>query len=201
MLRERIGRLYYRLAYRGRPRWDTGTLPEALAALVEGRRAGRLLDLGCGTGAAAVRLAESGWQVTGIDYVPAAVVAARRRAAESGVAADFRVGDVTHLDQLVDGCRYDLVFDAGCYHGLSEPGRERYASGVARVAAPGAELLLLGFHEVPLSWRLIGAPGSGTADVPARFAPWFTVEERGMETGRRLRMEWLRLRRRGDVTA
>jgi SAM-dependent methyltransferase len=180
MIRERAGRLFYRLSYaHGKPNWDTGRPPDALLDVVHDLRPGRFLDLGCGTGGAAVELAGLGWEVVGIDFVAAAIAKARRRAARAGVSADFRVGDVTRLESLHDARRFDLILDMGCYHGLSELGRERYAAGVAGVAAPGALFLLCGFRHTPSSWRVIGATGSGTADVGQRFAPWFTVEESG----------------------
>jgi SAM-dependent methyltransferase len=201
MLRERLGRLFYRLTYEhGKPRWDTGVAPEPLVELVGGLPAGRFLDLGCGTGTTAVRLAGMGWEVVGIDYVPAAVTRARGRAADAGVVADFRVGDVTRLEGVLDGRRFDLILDVGCYHGLSEAGRVGYAAAVSRAAAPGATFLLFGFRAVPPLWRLIGASGLGTADAATRFAPWFTIEELPVTGGQRGRSAWYRLRRREDGT-
>lgn len=57
-----------------------------------------VLDIGCGGGDVAVRLAsERGCTVTGIDFAPAAVDAAQRLAADVGVAdrVRFRVADAT----------------------------------------------------------------------------------------------------------
>ncbi|MGA2283277.1 MAG: class I SAM-dependent methyltransferase [Candidatus Dormibacteria bacterium] len=199
MIREGVGRLFYRLTYaHGKPRWDTGETPDSLLQVVRDLPRGRFLDLGCGTGGTAVHLASLGWEVVGIDFVASAIEEARRRAAQSGVAADFRVGDVTHLDTLLDARPFDLVLDVGCYHGLSGPGRDRYASGVARAAAPGAIFLLYGFSSTPASWRLIGATGAGTADVGTRFSPWFRVEESSGDVGGARGFAWYRLRRRSE---
>lgn len=94
----------YRLAYLiGFTPWEDQPLPPELSALVEGPRArppGRALDLGCGRGAHAVYLASHGWNVTGVDLVPAALAKARRRATEAGVEVQFLGGDVTRLDAL-----------------------------------------------------------------------------------------------------
>jgi len=197
MPREQLGRLFYRLAYaHGKPRWDTGRVPEALDAAVRDLDPGRFLDLGCGTGGAVVHLATRGWDALGVDFVASAIAAARRRAADAGVAAGFRVGDVTRLGELIGDRQFDLILDAGCYQGLSEAGRERYADGVARVAAPGATFLLYGFSAVPATWRLIGAPGVGSADAETRFAPWFALEQRGVAGMGRRDATWYRLRRR-----
>jgi len=198
MIREGVGRLFYRLTYaHGKPRWDTGETPDSLLQVACHLPRGRFLDLGCGTGGTAVHLASLGWEVVGVDFVASAIEEARRRAAQSGVAADFRVGDVTRLDTLLDARPFDLVLDVGCYHGLSGPGRDRYASGVARAAAPGAIFLLYGFSRTPSSWRLIGATGAGTDDVGTRFSPWFSEESSGDAGGAR-GFAWYRLRRRSE---
>jgi SAM-dependent methyltransferase len=59
-----------------------------------------LLDLGCGTGGHAVRLARRGYQVTGIDRSPGMLEAAQAKAAELQVdgAARFAQGDVRSFD-------------------------------------------------------------------------------------------------------
>ncbi len=197
---ERMGRLFYWLSYlHGKPNWDTGVPPETVLEAVRDLPPGRFLDLGCGTGATSVHLAGLGWEVVGIDYVPSAIERARRRAGQAGVSADFRVGDVTRLDSQLDGRPFDLILDLGCYHGLSEAGRCRYAAAVAEAAAPGATYLLFGFTAVPSSWRLIGANGAGTSDVETRFAPWFTVETTAASGHGKGSTSWRRLRRRGEV--
>jgi SAM-dependent methyltransferase len=55
---------------------------------------GRLLDLGCGPGSDAAAFAAQGYRVTAVDWSPAMVEHARRRARDSGVAG--RV-DVQHI--------------------------------------------------------------------------------------------------------
>ncbi|MGE0704243.1 MAG: class I SAM-dependent methyltransferase [Vicinamibacterales bacterium] len=61
---------------------------------VEGRR---LLDVGTGTGRAALLLARQGGAVTGIDPSSEMLAVARRRAAEEGAAIDFCEGDAHAL--------------------------------------------------------------------------------------------------------
>src|SRR5438034_5336187 len=79
----------YRAAYRlGLRVWERAVPPSGLVDLVEGPSAlppGRALDLGCGTGTDSVYLALHGWDVTGVDMVPKALAAARRRAVVAGV--------------------------------------------------------------------------------------------------------------------
>ena len=57
----------------------------------------RMLDVGTGTGRAALLLARSGARVTGVDASEAMLAMARARAAEQGVRATFAVGDAHAL--------------------------------------------------------------------------------------------------------
>jgi SAM-dependent methyltransferase len=54
---------------------------------------GPLLDLACGTGRVALRLAAQGYQVTGVDIVPEMIAHARRKAAERAVSVEWVVAD------------------------------------------------------------------------------------------------------------
>jgi magnesium-protoporphyrin O-methyltransferase len=68
----------------------------------------RILDAGCGTGAAAIELARRGAKVVAIDLSPTLVEVARQRAAHSSLRGniDFRSGDM--LDPALG--QFDLVF-------------------------------------------------------------------------------------------
>ncbi|MBI2830315.1 MAG: class I SAM-dependent methyltransferase, partial [Chloroflexi bacterium] len=80
-------KLFYEIIYRYfRAPWDVGAREE-LVSLVEGGRIKpcRAIDLGCGTGANAIYLAQHGFDVTGIDFSEAAIEKARARAEEAGV--------------------------------------------------------------------------------------------------------------------
>src|SRR5688572_4287896 len=76
------------LARQGLEAWETALFTRSLPA------AGRVLVVGAGAGREAIPLALRGLTVTGIDLVPALIDAARRLAAERGVAATFVAGDV-----------------------------------------------------------------------------------------------------------
>ena len=188
----RVDRTFYRSAYRfGRPRWDTGQPRPELAELVRSCRPGRALDIGCGTGANAVFLAGSGWEVVAVDFAPEAIEAARRRAgvAQAHVppaagrgsgelrSPTFLVGDATRLRH--DGVTgpFDLVLDIGCYHAIPERGRHAYATEVAAVTAPGADFYIAGISKAPASWRLLGARGTSADEVNGRFGSAFEVVE------------------------
>jgi len=54
---------------------------------------GPLLDLACGTGRMALRMAELGYQVTGVDITPEMIEWARQKAAKQGLSVDWVVSD------------------------------------------------------------------------------------------------------------
>lgn len=114
---------------------------------------GRALDLGCGAGRNSLYLARHGWDVTGIDFLGRAIEMARDKARFQAVGdaakARFLQGDVTRLAELNLGEGYNLIVDSGCYYGLPAGRRDAFATGVTRVAAPGALLLMAGFTKIP----------------------------------------------------
>lgn len=61
----------------------------------------RVLDLCCGYGRHALRLAQRGYQVTGLDRNEAAISEANRRAAEAGQLINYIVSDMLRVDELV----------------------------------------------------------------------------------------------------
>jgi SAM-dependent methyltransferase len=62
---------------------------------------GPLLDLACGTGRMALRMAALGYQVTGVDITPEMIARARQKAAQQGVSIEWVVADARtfHLQQ------------------------------------------------------------------------------------------------------
>jgi SAM-dependent methyltransferase len=135
------------------PTLATPDIPDTwLVEHVEGEHPlppGRALDLGCGAGRNTLYLTRHGWDVIGIDMLGPAVEKARSKAVGDAAKARFLQGDVTRLDELGVGDGYTLINDSGCYYGLSASQRDTFATGVTRVAAPGALLLMAGFTKIP----------------------------------------------------
>ena len=66
-------------------------------------KAGPVLDLACGSGRAAVWLAEKGYRVTGIDWQAEALDLGRRLATNRGVSCRFLLGDLRNAETLPAG--------------------------------------------------------------------------------------------------
>jgi SAM-dependent methyltransferase len=123
--------------------WVIGEPQPAVVALErDGWFRGDVLDIGCGTGANAVFLAESGHRVHGIDLSSRAIELARSHAAARGIAVEFAVSDALRLEG-----RYDTVLDSALFHvyGLD---RADYVRSLLRVTAPGARVHLLALADV-----------------------------------------------------
>jgi SAM-dependent methyltransferase len=169
-------RLMYRLGFTP---WDSGVPPSELIAVVEGARRlppGRALDLGCGTGTTAVYMASNGWQMTGVDFVPRAIRAARAKASVAGLPVVFLVGDVTRLHEYSIDPGFDLLFDQGCFHSLPEAAQPAYEREVTRMARSGATYLLYAFGRQPERRRRFFPKGVTPDEVRALFSGFEVVE-------------------------
>ena len=140
MIERMIRWLRFNLWYFRRPPWDTGVPPPELEAFCASHPAGKVLDLGCGSGTNVAYLARKGWQVVGVDFALRAVETARRRLAWEQLPGEIRLGDASRTAH--QGSGYDLVLDIGCLHGLGAEERNGYLSGLPQILAPGGSYLL-----------------------------------------------------------
>ena len=144
----------YELAYRiGFHPWeDAANQPsfnEKLAELLEHEERGRAqpyglaLDIGTGSGIWATRLAQRGWQVTGVDLAETALHRAGDRVQEAGVDVRLVHGDVTALRHAGVGSGFQLVLDTGTFHGLNGAQREAMGREVRAISTDGVTVLML----------------------------------------------------------
>jgi ubiquinone/menaquinone biosynthesis C-methylase UbiE len=150
-------RFLFHYWYFGQPPWDTGVSPPELLDFIQNHKPGRAIDIGCGTGTNVITLANAGWNVTGVDFAPRAIKLARQKASKAGVRAEFLNKDATKL-QGIHG-PFDLAFDLGCFHGISQKGRAKYLEQLHRILAPGGFWLMYGFLKTEPD-----QPGTGLAE-------------------------------------
>lgn len=180
------GKWFYNLIYRFGAPWELGVRRE-LRQLVE---SGRLrpapgdtaIDLGCGTGANTLFLAQNGWDTVGVDFSPVAIEKAKARSRGSGGPGDLRfvVGDLSA--QSVKGAEgpFDFLVDYGTLDDLQEPHRTRMAELITRIAAPGARFLMYCFYgrsgdlPRPLRGRLSASIEPG--EVEEKFGADWDIE-------------------------
>ncbi|OBI04039.1 methyltransferase type 12 [Mycobacterium sp. E2462] len=173
-LKQTLFTLMYRFGFTP---WDGHPIAEMLRDLVEKLPPGRALDLGCGTGDAAIYLAQHGWRTTGVDYVDQPLQAARAKASAAQAQVDFVKADVTKLSTEGVGADFALIVDNGCLHNLSDTDRDAYVREVSAVAAPRARLLIVAF----LPGGRFGVRGVAPAEMQRRFATGWTLLSSGTE--------------------
>ncbi len=184
--------------------WDDVLPPPEVQAVVAKLPAGRALDLGCGYGRTSIYLAQHGWQVDGVDFVPQAITEAKKRAAAANIAEQiqFHAASVTALDFLQDNSQYQLAVDVGCMHVLDDTGRQAYHDHVSRLLAPDALFLLFARLTLPGEQPEDGPSGLTQTAVLEQFSSQFQlrnkeigvthVEDKSWESG------WFWFRRTQD---
>lgn len=121
-------------------------------------RAGALdaLDVGSGTGFLSLELAARGHRATGVDFAPAMIAEARRKAAERSLAVRFEQADAEQLPFAA--ASFDLVISRHVLWTLPHP-----AAAIdewRRVLRPGARLVIVDGAVLDGSDRAAGAqPG------------------------------------------
>lgn len=121
--------------------------------------AARVLDVGCGGGGFAVRLAGRvpGLRVVGLDLSPEQIARARRRAASLSDRVSFVEG--TAVDLPFGRGEFDVVYSLGSLKHWPDPARG--LRECARVLRPGGRL-----------WVMEGDRGCRHADVHAFISSW-----------------------------
>jgi SAM-dependent methyltransferase len=181
--------LYYDILFG----WDRG----AEAAFYDGLfrncgapERGRLLEVACGTGQIGLRLAASGWRVTGLDLRPAMLAFLQERARARGLRVATTCGNMTdfQLPALHDGAFCPM----GSFHLLADDD-----SAVAHLRAVAAALAPHGRYALDLrlsttddsadddieSWSM------SRGDVTVSAGPDGIVVAHS-ESGQRLSLEW-----------
>lgn len=131
-----------------------------------------VLDIGCGQGTQAVRLARAGCTVTGIDLSDQLLGTARASAAAESPSVQARLrfdtGDLLDLTATLKG-----TFDVVCAHGVLMylPSLESAISAVVAAARPGGLISVLTRNRAGIAMRagMSGQWAAVTAGFDARF--------------------------------
>jgi ubiquinone/menaquinone biosynthesis C-methylase UbiE len=155
------------------PPWDIGRPQPAFVGLAHaGRLAGRVLDVGCGTGEHTLLAASLGHEAVGIDIASTAIDLARAKAADRGIEATFLVHDVVRLPEL--GVGFDTVLDCGLFHSLDDQDRAQFLDGLAQVLTPGGRYHMLCFSDrEPGDW---GPRRITEAEIRIAFADSWSID-------------------------
>ena len=98
----------------------------------------RVLDLGCGSGNAALLAAEHSGEVTGVDPAPRLLEVARAQAAREGKKVTFRPGEAASLP--VSDSSVDVILSVFALIFVPDPGAA--AAEMSRVLGPGGRIVL-----------------------------------------------------------
>ena len=120
-----------------RAAWD-----RILDLVVGGRAALDALDAGCGTGFLAFELTDRGHRVTGVDFAPAMIAQARRKALDRGVSIRFEEADIEQLS--FSPRTFDLVISRHVLWTLPHP--EAAIDEWTRVLRPNGRLVVVDSH-------------------------------------------------------
>lgn len=154
--------------------WLTVPLAEEVVAAADLRPASRVLDVATGTGHVALAAARRFCHVTGIDYVPELVAAARGRAAAEDLSVEFREADAEALPFADD--TYDAVLSA--IGVMFTADHQRAADELVRVCRPGGRIGLANWTPGGFIGHLLKTVVRHAAPPPGALPPtrWGTED-------------------------
>jgi methyl halide transferase len=157
-----------------RPPWDLGQAAPPFTSFLAAHpelTPGKTAVLGSGLGNDALLFAQEGFEVTGFDFVEAAVLGASQAAAERAVSATFLQRDLFALGREF-AHQFDYVVEHTCYCAIDPARRDDYVQLAYDILKPGG-------HFIGLFWahdRQGGPPfGSDAGQLRDRFASQFEI--------------------------
>ncbi|MGW6447925.1 class I SAM-dependent methyltransferase [Lentzea sp. NPDC055074] len=173
-----VGRRAYDFMYRTWAPWEGGARSELVELVTSGRiPPGRAIDLGCGSGANSIFLAERGFAVTGVDHSPVGLEKARR-ATPPSLSVEWLPGDLTAPSIPGVSGTFDLLVDYSVLDDLRGPAVDAMAATVHRLSHPGSVFLMWCFYDEIPWWKRRGGrfPGLGAGEEHRLFGEAFEIE-------------------------
>lgn len=156
--------------------WHEADPPALLVKALDQRSAsGTALDVGCGAGTYSIYMAERGYQVTAIDFMPQAIAMLQKQVEGSDLAIEALQADV---GKWTASHPFDVVLDIGCLHTPGTIDIAAYKAQLLNWLAPGGDFILVHFGRRGWwDWWPIGPKRTYIADLCRTFAPEFELVE------------------------
>lgn len=143
-------------------------ISEVVVAMSEPLKGKRVVDLGCGTGNAALLAAERGAVVTGVDPATRLVEVAQERAAERGLQVEFLAGNAASIP-VDDGAAelllsiFAVIFAPDADAAVAEMARVTAPDGMIRLTSwvPGGSMMAINSAAGKFMAEVFGGSGNG----------------------------------------
>ncbi len=123
--------------------WHEADPPKLLIEALDKRSTpGRALDIGCGSGTYSIYMAERGYQVTAIDFMPQAIAMLSKRIADTDLAIEAVQADIGKWTATAP---FEVILDVGCLHTPGTISLDSYKNRLLDWLAPGGDFILLHF--------------------------------------------------------
>jgi len=123
--------------------WHAAEPPALLdKALGQRQGGGSALDVGSGSGTFSLYLAQRGYAVTAVDFMPQAVAMLKQRAADANLNIEAVQADIGRWESTQ---QFDVVLDVGCLHTPGTINPALYKQQLLKWLAPGGDFVLLHF--------------------------------------------------------
>jgi SAM-dependent methyltransferase len=158
----------------GKIAWLTVPLADVLCDAVDLRPGATVLDVATGTGHVALAAARRFCAVTGVDYVPALLETAQRRAEAEGLQVDVREGDAEQLPFAE--ASFDYVLSA--LGVMFTADHQRAADELVRVCQPGGVIGMVNWTPTGFVGEMLKTVGSHVPPPAGAQPPplWGTEE-------------------------
>ena len=148
--------------------WHSEEPSKFLVEAIQARnQSGTALDLGCGAGVFSIYMAKSGYQVTGLDFIPKALEMASQLAKQKGAHVNWVHADLLNWNPAT---KFDIILDSGCLHTISN--KKKFKENIVNWLSPGGDFILGHFGRRNFwDWRPVGPIRRSKDDLEKLFAP------------------------------